>query len=178
MGRRAICAAALAIMGAAGAARAEPAYAPAVPQAFKDVCMTALATGQSVGSLALAKGWKPSSTVQPASGTTQSHTWVSPTTARLFVADHLINGGLCEAGYYGGAAKSDKPGLDKQMEAAGEATTHALVPMGWKKTGDDGQLLVLSIFHTSAAYPDKQAVVWVSNFGSGPTLSIYLGPKF
>ena len=63
------------------------------------------------------------------------------------------------------------------MEQTAQQASRALYGMGWRSQGDNGQILISSLKHTSTQYPDKVALVWVANFAAAPTRAIFLGPK-
>lgn len=154
---------------AASSAQAAPTYRQEVVDVFKSVCLPAGTNAAAVGVAAAKLGWKPASTsikaMWPGPAT---KVWVSPATARFYLAQ-APQDGFCQVGYYGGAQPAtDDPAafatlLRNIMIHAGIA-----VGSGFVKVSEDSQLIQQGAY-VSPAYPGLKMHVVVANFPNGPT---------
>lgn len=88
---------------AASAAQAAPTYRQEVVDVFKSVCLPAGTNAAAVGAAAAKLGWKPApASIKALWQGPATKVWVSPTTARFYLAQ-APQDGFCQVGYYGGA---------------------------------------------------------------------------
>ena len=88
---------------AASTAQAVPTYRQEVVDVFKQVCLPAGTNAAAVGLAAAKLGWKPApASIKAVGQGPATKVWVSPTTARFYLAQSPTNG-FCQVGYYDGA---------------------------------------------------------------------------
>lgn len=153
---------------AAGSAQAAPTYRQQVVDVFKSVCLPAGTNAAAVG-IAVAKlGWKPApATIKAAGQGSGTKVWVSPTTARFYLAQAPTDG-FCQVGYYDGQeVVTDPAAFPKKLH---DIMIHAgiAVGSGFVKTGEN-QLLIQQGTYVSPAYPGLKMRVAVANFPDAPT---------
>lgn len=154
---------------AAGTAQAAPTYRQQVVDVFKQVCLPAGTNAAAVGVAAAKMGWKPApASIKAMWQGASTKVWVSPTTARFYLAQSPLEG-FCQVGYYDGAqpATVDPVAfatlLRNIMIHAGIA-----VGSGFVKTGEDVQLVQKGTY-VSPAYPGLKMYVVVANFPDAAT---------
>jgi hypothetical protein len=151
------------------AAQAAPTYRQQVVDVFKQVCLPAGTNAAAVGVAAAKMGWKPApASIKAMWQDSSTKVWVSPTTARFYLAQ-APQDGFCQVGYYDGAqpATVDPVAfatlLRNIMIHAGIA-----VGSGFVKTGEDVQLVQKGTY-VSPAYPGLKMYVVVANFPDAAT---------
>jgi hypothetical protein len=152
---------------AASSADAVPTYRQQVVDVFKQVCLPAGTNAAAVGVAAAKLGWKPApASIKAAGQGPATKVWVSPTTARFYLAQSPTNG-FCQVGYYDGqevvtdpVAFSNK--LHNIMIHAGIA-----VGSGFVKTSEN-DVLIQQGAYVSPAYPGLKMTVAVTNFPDAP----------
>ncbi|HWU15514.1 MAG TPA: hypothetical protein VN157_16065 [Caulobacter sp.] len=153
----------MATLLAASAAQAAPTYRQEVVDVFKQVCLPAGTNAAAVGVAAAKLGWKPApASIKALWQGPATKVWVSPATARLYLAQSP-QAGFCQVGYYGGAQPPTDPVafatlLHDIMVHAGIA-----VGSGFVKIDEDTQLIQKGTY-LSAAYPGLKMHVVVANF--------------
>jgi hypothetical protein len=154
---------------AASTAQAAPTYRQQVVDVFKQVCLPAGTNAAAVGVAAAKMGWKPApASIKAMWQGASTKVWVSPTTARFYLAQ-APQDGFCQVGYYDGAqpATVDPVAfatlLRNIMIHAGIA-----VGSGFVKTGEDVQLVQKGTY-VSPAYPGLKMYVVVANFPDAAT---------
>lgn len=153
---------------AASAVQAAPTYRQEVVDVFKQVCLPAGTNAAAVGVAAAKLGWKPApASIQAMWQGRGTKVWVSPTTARFYLAQ-APQDGFCQVGYYDGAQPATDPVafatlLRNIMIHAGIA-----VGSGFVKTGEDTQLVQKGTY-VSPAYPGLKMYVVVANFPNAAT---------
>jgi hypothetical protein len=154
---------------AAGTAQAAPTYRQQVVDVFKQVCLPAGTNAAAVGVAAAKMGWKPApASIKAMWQGASTKVWVSPTTARFYLAQSPLEG-FCQVGYYDGAQPAT-------VDPAAFATLlrnimiHAgiAVGSGFVKTGEDVQLVQKGTY-VSPAYPGLKMYVVVANFPDAAT---------
>jgi hypothetical protein len=153
---------------------AAPTYRQQVVDVFKQVCLPAGTNAAAVGVAAAKLGWKPApASIKAAGQGPATKVWVSPTTARFYLAQSPQNG-FCQVGYYDGqevvtdpAAFSNK--LHNIMIHAGIA-----VGSGFVKTSENDVLIQQGVY-VSPAYPGLKMTVAVTNFPDAPNFYLNSG---
>jgi hypothetical protein len=150
-------------------AEAAPTYRQQVVDVFKQVCLPAGTNAAAVGVAAAKMGWKPApASIKAMWQSASTKVWVSPTTARFYLAQ-APQDGFCQVGYYDGAQPAT-------VDPAAFATLlrnimiHAgiAVGSGFVKTGEDVQLIQKGTY-VSPAYPGLKMYVVVANFPDAAT---------
>ena len=150
-------------------AQAAPTYRQQVVDVFKSVCLPAGTNAAAVGVAAAKMGWKPApASIKAMWQGASTKVWVSPTTARFYLAQ-APQDGFCQVGYYDGAQPAT-------VDPAAFATLlrnimiHAgiAVGSGFVKTGEDVQLVQKGTY-VSPAYPGLKMYVVVANFPDAAT---------
>ena len=158
-----------AVLLAISPAEAAPTYRQQVVDVFKQVCLPAGTNAAAVGVAAAKLGWKPApASIKAMWQGASTKVWVSPTTARFYLAQ-APQDGFCQVGYYDGAQPAT-------VDPAAFATLlrnimiHAgiAVGSGFVKTGEDVQLIQKGTY-VSPAYPGLKMYVVVANFPDAAT---------
>ena len=158
-----------AVLLAISPAEAAPTYRQQVVDVFKQVCLPAGTNAAAVGVAAAKMGWKPApASIKAMWQGASTKVWVSPTTARFYLAQ-APQDGFCQVGYYDGAQPAT-------VDPAAFATLlrnimiHAgiAVGSGFVKTGEDVQLIQKGTY-VSPAYPGLKMYVVVANFPDAAT---------
>jgi len=151
-----------------GSAQAAPTYRQEVVDVFKSVCLPAGTNAAAVGVAAAKLDWKPApASIKAMWQGPATKVWVSPATARFYLAQSPSDG-FCQVGYYGGAQPPTDPVafstlLRNIMIHAGIA-----VGSGFVKTAEDTQLMQKGTY-LSPAYPGLKMYVVVANFPDAAT---------
>jgi len=152
---------------ATGSAQAAPTYRQQVVDVFKSVCLPAGTNAAAVGVAAAKLGWKPApASVKAVGQGPGTKVWVSPTTARFYLAQAPQNG-FCQVGYYDGQeVVTDPVAFSKKLH---DIMIHAgiAVGTGFVKTGEN-EVLIQQGTYVSPAYPGLKMHVAVANFPDAP----------
>lgn len=153
---------------AAGAAQAVPTYRQEVVDVFRQVCLPAGTSAVAVGVAAAKLGWKPApASIKAMWQGPATKVWVSPATARLYLAQSPQDG-FCQVGYYDGAQSvTDDPAAFSTMLRNIMIHAGIAVGSGFVKTGEDSQLIQKGTY-VSPGYPGLKMYVVVANFPNAP----------
>jgi hypothetical protein len=154
---------------AASSAQAVPTYRQEVVDVFKSVCLPAGTNAAAVAASAAKLGWKPApASIKALWQGPATKVWVSPATARLYLAQSPQDG-FCQVGYYDGAqpVTGDPAAFSEKLR---HIMIHAgiAVGSGFVKTGEDSQLIQKGSY-VSPAYPGLKMYVVVANFPDAAT---------
>jgi hypothetical protein len=154
---------------AASSAQAVPTYRQEVVDVFKSVCLPAGTNAAAVAASAAKLGWKPApASIKAMWQGPATKVWVSPTTARFYLAQSPQDG-FCQVGYYDGAQPvTDNPAAFSEMLRHIMIHAGIAVGSGFVKTGEDSQLLQKGVY-ASPAYPGLKLYVVVANFPNAAT---------
>ena len=160
---------------AASAAQAAPTYRQEVVDVFKQVCLPAGTSAAAVGVAATKMGWKPApATIKAMWSGPPTKVWVSPATARFYLAQ-APQDGFCQVGYYDGAQPvTDNPAAFADMLRYIMIHAGIAVGSGFVKTSEDSQLIQQGTY-VSPAHPGLKMSVVVANFPNGPTFLLSTG---
>ncbi len=154
---------------AVGSAQAVPTYRQQVVDVFKSVCLPAGTNVAAIASTAATFNWQPApASIKAMWQGPATKVWVSPQTARLYLAQSPQDG-YCQVGYYDGAqpVTGDPAAFSTMLR---NIMIHAgiAVGSGFVKTAEDNQLIQKGTY-VSPAYPNLKMYVVVANFPDAAT---------
>jgi hypothetical protein len=160
---------ATAALFAAGSAQAAPTYRQEVVDLFKQVCLPAGTNAAAVGVAAAKLGWKPApASIKAMWQGPATKVWVSPATARFYLAQSPQDG-FCQVGYYDGAQPvTDNPAAFATLMRNIMIHAGIAVGSGFVKTSEDSQLIQHGVY-VSPGYPGLKMHVVVANFPDAAT---------